>query len=146
MWDTFSNFYQTEGKIELWILWITHVFVQDDGDQDSDGVSETLDATGFAAPLGDTFYNQSQSFSSMQGPPSQDQVFQEPLVLAGDNLVAQPRKVNCNAKWYMLIMALGVVFRSRQWRFLCLSSLVVAHVHVSICFMACCTVGSHCFM
>ena len=36
----------------------------------------------------------------MQGPPSQDQVFQEPLVLAGDNLVAQPRKVNCNAKCY----------------------------------------------
>ena len=69
-------------------------FVQDDGDQDSDGALESLDATGFAAPLGDTFYNQSQSFSSMQGPPSQDQVFQEPLVLTGDNLVAQPRKVS----------------------------------------------------
>lgn len=95
MWGIFSN-------STIWILWcsVTHVFVQDDGDQDSDGVSETLDATGFAAPLGDTFYNQSQSFSSMQGLPSQDQVFQEPLVLAGDNLVAQPRKVNCSTKWY----------------------------------------------
>lgn len=38
----------------------------------------------------------------MQGPPSQDQVFQEPLVLTGDNLVAQPRKV-CSAKWYVSI-------------------------------------------
>ena len=38
----------------------------------------------------------------MQGPPSQDQVFQEPLVLTGDNLVAQPRKV-CSVKWYVSI-------------------------------------------
>ena len=85
--------------------------MQDDGDQDSDGALESLDATGFAAPLGDTFYNQSQSFSSMQGPPSQDQVFQEPLVLTGDNLVAQPRKV-CSAKWYVSITGYSWVWCS----------------------------------
>ena len=51
-------------------------------------------------PLGETvmdFYNQSQSFNSMLGPPSQNQVSQELLVLAGDNLVAQPRRVNMHA-------------------------------------------------
>ena len=42
------------------------------------------------------FYNQTRgllSFNDTQAPDSQDQLASEPLVLAGDNLVAQPRKV-----------------------------------------------------
>lgn len=66
-------------------------------EEDDDDVSQNFSGCGFSQPLNETtpeFYNQSQGLFDIQMPGNGEVVPVQSLVLAGDNLVAQPRKVS----------------------------------------------------